>query len=93
MEITIEFMRISVIIRVSSDRWKAYWIWRQAPICQRCGTLWGLKLAGSCTSYHWEGKEEDPDNPNAPVLLCPRCTEDHYDYWDDMWQEYYQGRL
>jgi hypothetical protein len=85
------FIARLVYVRIQkSERWRAVTIWRQKPICQNCGTLWGLKLADSCTAYPWDGKGRDP---NAPVLLCPRCSEDHYEHWHEMWSEYYAGRI
>jgi len=76
-----------------SDRWIAVFLWKEKPYCARCKAWRGVKLRGSCTAYHWEGKWEDPENPNKPVLLCDLCAEEHYEYWDDMWQEYNRGRL
>jgi len=61
----IGFLAQKICCRIArSDRWEAFWVWRQMPVCQRCGTLWKLKLEGSCTAYHWEGKWDDPKNPN-----------------------------
>ena len=85
--------KICAIVR-SSDRWEASWVWRQNPIkCRCCGTYKRLKLAESCTQYTWDGKWFDPKNPNGPILLCPHCTEAHYEHWEDMWADYYSGRL
>ncbi len=50
--------------------------------CSRCGATLGVSWADSRTMYHWDGNGL---NPNAPVPLCPECTEDHDDYWDEMW--------
>lgn len=49
--------------------------------CDRCQATLGVSWADSRTMYHWD----DGPNPNAPIPLCPECTEDHDDYWDEMW--------
>jgi hypothetical protein len=30
---------------------------------------------------------------NAPSLLCRDCAVEHHAYWDDMWADYYNGRM
>lgn len=61
--------------------------------CSRCGSTEGVKMEPSRTMYHWEGKWDDPKNPNAERPYCRPCAEEHHAYWDDMWAEYNSGRL
>lgn len=37
--------------------------------------------------------KDNPNDPNRMQLLCRTCAIMHHEYWDDMWQEYYSGRL
>lgn len=80
-----------VCILILSDRVKAWVVWKRWPRCEHCRSFWGLRLEDSRTMYHYEGKWENPDNPNRPVLLCNDCAETHHEHWDDMWAEYYDG--
>jgi hypothetical protein len=75
------------------DRWEAVWIWKVWPVCEHCRSLSGLALEDSRTLYHFEGKWDDPKNPNRPRLLCRECAEMHHEYWDGMWADYNSGRL
>jgi hypothetical protein len=61
-----------------------------------------VQLRSSCTSYEpprltlWDLlllDGEDPPDPNAPLLLCEGCAEDHYAFWNEMWDGYYRSRL
>ena len=61
--------------------------------CEVCERKDGVQLESSRTAYHWEGALDDPNNPNAPILLCRDCARDHHAYWDDMWDEYRRGLL
>ena len=58
--------------------------------CEHCRSFWGLKLEDGRTMYEWNGKGEDP---NRSQLLCRMCAVMHHDYWDEMWADYYSGRL
>lgn len=42
----------------------------------------------SRTAYAWDGEGE---NPNADILLCDPCAEDHTKLMDEMWGEYWSG--
>lgn len=56
--------------------------------CERC--WWGgegLELEPSRTMY------PDGSNSNAPLLLCRGCAEEHHEYWDSVWKDYYGGLL
>lgn len=44
----------------------------------------------SRTQYVWDGQGEDP---NRDRNLCPDCAKHHHKHWDEMWGEYYSGRL
>ena len=68
--------------------------------CSRCGETKGVKLEDSCTAYApepltlWTAvvHEDKPPDPNAPLLLCRECAEQHHHYWEGMWDEYYASR-
>lgn len=51
-----------------------------------------IKLRDSMTAYHWDKESGDP-NPNAPFMCCQIHYETYEDYWTEMWEEYYKGRL
>lgn len=78
-----------------ADRIEAIFVWRVfAPRCEYCEKwLTKLSLESSRTLYHFEGAWYNPENPNRPVLLCPRCAEAHHEHWDEMWGDYNRGRL
>ena len=81
------------------DYWDAVFIWRLWPKCEHCGTIRQLKFEDSRTLYYYKGNDDvfsgkpDPHDPNRPQLLCRKCAVLHHDYWDDMWKDYYSGRL
>ena len=58
--------------------------------CEACGSFRGLAKRPSRTMYPWDGKGK---NPNAARLLCLPCTDEHNAFWDEMWADYYHGRL
>lgn len=31
------------------------------------------------------------EDPNAPILLCRECAEEHHANWDNIWADYYAG--
>lgn len=61
--------------------------------CLRCGSTVGVEMESSRTQYHFEGEDNSPDDPNKDIPLCRPCAAEHHEYWDDMWREYYGGRL
>lgn len=65
------------------------WFWRKFHRCERCGAR-PAKVESSRTAYHWDGNGEDP---NRDPWLCAACAREHHTYWDEMWDEYYRGRL
>lgn len=79
------------------DHWRAIFVYRLAPTCEHCKTIFGLKLEDSRTQYPgktiWDDGYEPHKDPNRPSLLCRMCADLHHEYWDDMWKEYYSGRL
>jgi hypothetical protein len=58
--------------------------------CECCGSREGVRWEDSRTMYHHEPGEPDP---NAPLLLCRDCAEEHHAMWDERWQEYYASRM
>jgi len=68
--------------------------------CEYCGCPYGVFLEDSRTAYEYPDRTryqiiadiQLPD-PNAPLALCRDCAEEHHEFWDDMWTEYYSGRL
>lgn len=63
------------------------------PKCEYCGSTEKLKLEDSRTRYFFEGEINAPNDPNRRLLLCLNCAEDHHNYWDDRWDDYYQGLM
>jgi hypothetical protein len=57
--------------------------------CENCGAR-PTTLESRRTAYAWNGIGKDP---NAPIRLCAECATEHHEYWNDMWAEYYSGRL
>ena len=58
--------------------------------CQglNCGARRGVRTMGAMTAY-----AENSRRANAPLLLCPECQQDNYEYWREMRQEYHSGLL
>ena len=71
-------------------QWKLIGWW--APIgrwlggCERCGYLWGVTYEPCRTQYADEKMNVEPK-------LCRSCAQEHHDYWDERWAEYYGGLL
>lgn len=59
-------------------------------VCEHCECREGVRAESARTLYEWNGWGI---NPNRDVYLCRQCAEEHHAYWDDMWAEYYSGRL
>lgn len=59
-------------------------------MCYRCGTTEGVEVLEAMTSYC--EVEGEPD-PNHPTPYCPECGQEYKEHWDEMWAEYYSGRL
>lgn len=72
-----------------------------ALTCLCCGLEdESVELASSCTQYETPIQtryerilEVPPEDPNAPIPLCPPCAEDHYANMSQAWNEYYGGLL
>ena len=62
------------------------------PVCERCGTSFGVSRGTRGTAYNFDGKIGAPDDPNY-ATLCDGCWPEERTYWEDMWREYYGGRL
>lgn len=57
-----------------------------APACERCGEV-GLHVTKQpCRTAYAEAAS------NVSPMLCPACSEEYHDYWDNMWDEYNRGR-
>ena len=41
------------------------------------------------TAYSWDGKGE---NPNRAQSLCPTCSQEYVEYWEEQWAEYYASQ-
>lgn len=57
--------------------------------CARCDEAEGIDSVPALTAYI--ASLENP-TPNRPILLCPECAQDHRNYWQERWDEYYSGR-
>ena len=58
--------------------------------CEVCGHGQVLWATPSMTRYDWNGEGDDP---NAPKMLCPECSDEHMEHWTAMWKEYHGGLL
>jgi hypothetical protein len=61
----------------------------QYKTCEHCGKQ-GARIVGAMTAFYWDGTGE---NPNRSLLLCDECENEYCEYWQEMWNEYYSGRL
>lgn len=75
--------------------------------CERCGKTGGVRLEDARTNYVrepptvWQRIQAADggltpsmmDDPNKPLALCRACAKEHHDYWDERWNEYYDGVL
>lgn len=59
--------------------------------CEGCHVSENLDVTSARTAYNWDGKSDF--NPNHPRLLCPPCTKEHHEYWDEMWRDYYANLM
>jgi len=57
--------------------------------CDRKDTSW----ISARTFYPWDIDEEPLEDPNRSYYLCSACAEEYNSYWDEMWNDYYAGRL
>lgn len=89
----ISSLTMDYLKRTFRDHWKAYFVYKICPKCEHCHTIFGLALEESRTMYPVKDDCPEKDNPNRSQLLCRRCAEYHHEYWDDMWKDYYSGRL
>lgn len=74
------------------DHWNAIFVWKVCPRCEYCKSWTGLQLESSHTMYNFDGEWFDPKNPNRPVFLCRCCAEQHEEFWDEQWRDYYNSR-
>lgn len=73
--------------------------------CLCCGSTEGVKLEDSRTCYvrlrpsryerlmYDDPLNDEPPDPNAPILLCRGCAESHHSDWDAQWAEVYNSRF
>lgn len=79
--------------------WEAFFLYKLWPRCEHCATIFGLAFEDSRTQYPYEYKDDlfsgkiDPKDPNRSQLLCRQCAVLHHEYWDEMWRDYYSGKL
>ena len=59
----------------------------------KCGNRKDVKWTPSRTFYPWNIDKEPLENPNRNIFLCGECEIGYNEYWDEMWNEYYAGRL
>lgn len=62
-------------------------------VSHQCNNKESIKWISSRTYYEWDVDEQPGEDPNRPRFLCPSCAKEWNDYWDEMWNEYYAGRL
>jgi hypothetical protein len=56
------------------------------PECPNHGTV----LTPGMTSYEWDGTGQDP---NRDRFYCPEHSQEHIDFWQAQWDEYYSGLI
>ncbi len=66
---------------------------KPAAVCLHCEATKGARRESAQTAYHYEGVVGSDDDPNRPVSLCRKCAREHHAHWNDMWADYYGGRL
>lgn len=79
-----------------SELWTVIVVYRLWPKCEYCGTIWGLELEASRTMYsvdYYSPTYHVRNDPNRSRFLCRCCAQQHHEYWDEMWSDYYGGRL
>jgi hypothetical protein len=66
--------------------------------CEYCDSTEGVVLEDSRTSYSLPDLTiydllfpEDLENPNRPIWLCRSCAEEHHEFWDEQWREYWDS--
>lgn len=74
--------RSRVVIRAKNVLEALYGFWMG---CQGhdCPARRGVRLMGAMTAY-----AENSRRANAPLLLCPECREENYQYWRERWDDY-----
>ena len=50
--------------------------------CECCGHVGDIVI---CDSRRMDDRKE--------LNLCVYCAQEHHEYWDEMWKEYWAGRL
>jgi len=57
---------------------------------QECPDGLVLRPTAAMTAYSWDQQGEDP---NRPRLLCPRCSDEYVEDWQERWDEYRASQL
>lgn len=72
-----------VVIKATNVLEALYGFWMG---CQGhdCPERRGVRLMGAMTQY-----AENSRRANSPLLLCPECREENYQYWRERWDEYH----
>lgn len=50
--------------------------------CEMCKEMYRVRLCRAATAY------AEPSR-NKSLWLCEYCEEDYYEYWSEMWADYY----
>jgi hypothetical protein len=77
---------------------------KHIPVSHGCEECWeesertqrvtkGVRLESSRTMYPFDGVLGSKEDPNRPRALCRRHAREHHKHWDEMWADYYGGRL
>ncbi len=73
--------------------------------CECCGSTEGVELESARTAYvrrpptryerlgFDDPLNDEPPDPNAPLMLCRDCAAEHHASWDQVWSEYRSGLL
>lgn len=51
---------------------------------------------GPCPSLNARRQRQNTayvDDEHNWIVMCPECAEANAEYWEDMWRDYYAGRL
>ena len=62
-------------------------------VSHECHNRKDVRWVPGRTFYQWDIDEEPAHDPNRSYFLCPVCDKEYNSYWDEMWEEYYAGRM
>jgi hypothetical protein len=58
-------------------------------VCEQCSKK-NARWVSAMTMYSWDGTGI---NPNRDLLFCDECEDEYCEFWQEMWNDYYSGRL